>query len=142
MLKCQSTIYRLFIVLCWLWNIYEGAELPSVYFITNTKHYKTYLALSQLFPVLLTHRPHIVKYTYYVVFCCISSRSIAMGAFRGDKWIYQQHFFHSLQNNLGNISLISRYRCICRSVPTVCAFNSDTQTVENRSDHRIYLCVV
>ena len=31
-------MYRLFNVLCWLWNIYEGAELPSVYFITNTKH--------------------------------------------------------------------------------------------------------
>ena len=30
-------MYRLFNVLCWLWNIYEGAELPSVCFITNTK---------------------------------------------------------------------------------------------------------
>ena len=44
-------MYRLFNVLCWLWNIYEGAELPSVYFITNTKHCITYLALTQLFPV-------------------------------------------------------------------------------------------
>ena len=60
--------YRLFNVLCWLWNIYEGAELLSVYFITNTKHCLTYLALTQLFPVLLTHLPHIVKYTFYVVF--------------------------------------------------------------------------
>ena len=42
--------YRLFNVLCWLWNIYEGAPLPSVYFITNTKHCITYLALTQLFP--------------------------------------------------------------------------------------------
>ena len=47
--------YRLFNVLCWLWNIYEGAELPSVYFITNTKHCITYLALAQLFPVLISH---------------------------------------------------------------------------------------
>ena len=47
--------YRLFNVLCWLWNIYEGAELPSVYFITNTKHCITYLALTQLFPVLVPH---------------------------------------------------------------------------------------
>ena len=23
-------MYRLFNVLCWLWNIYEGTELPSV----------------------------------------------------------------------------------------------------------------
>ena len=30
-------MYRLFNVLCWLWYIYEGAVLPSVYFITNTK---------------------------------------------------------------------------------------------------------
>ena len=48
-------MYRLFNVLCWLWNIYEGAELPSVYFITNTKHCITYLALTQLFPVLVSH---------------------------------------------------------------------------------------
>ena len=47
--------YRLFNVLCWLWNIYEGAELPSVYFITNTKHCITYLAMTQLFPVLVSH---------------------------------------------------------------------------------------
>ena len=48
-------MYRLFNVLCWLWNKYEGAELPSVYFITNTKHCITYLALTQLFPVLVSH---------------------------------------------------------------------------------------
>ena len=34
---CQFDTYRLFNVLCWLWNIYEGVELPSVYFINNTK---------------------------------------------------------------------------------------------------------
>ena len=50
-----DTMYRLFNVLRWLWNIYEGAELPSVYFITNTKHCITYLALTQLFPVLVSH---------------------------------------------------------------------------------------
>ena len=38
-------MYKLFDVLCWLWNIYEGVELRSVYFITNTKHCITYLAL-------------------------------------------------------------------------------------------------
>ena len=48
-------MYRLFNVLCWLWNIYEGAELPGVYFINNTKHCITYLALTQLFPVLISH---------------------------------------------------------------------------------------
>ena len=44
-------MYKLFNVLCWLFNIYEGVELPSVYFITNTKYCITYLALTQLFPV-------------------------------------------------------------------------------------------
>ena len=48
-------MYRLFNVLCWLWNIYEGAELPSVYFITNTKHCITYLALTKVFPVFGSH---------------------------------------------------------------------------------------
>ena len=61
-------MYRLFNVLCWLWNIYEGAKLQSVYFINNTKHCITYLALIQLFPVLLTGRFQIVKYTHYVAF--------------------------------------------------------------------------
>ena len=50
-------------------------KLPSqhsMFFIMNTKHCITYLALTQLFPVLLTHRPHI----YYVVFSWISFRSM------------------------------------------------------------------
>ena len=59
-----SDMYRLFNVLRWLWNIYEGSKLPSVYFITSTKHCITYLALTQLFPVLLTRRFHILKYVY------------------------------------------------------------------------------
>ena len=36
--KAKNNRYRLYNVLCWLWNIYEGAELLSVYFIINTKH--------------------------------------------------------------------------------------------------------
>ena len=56
--------YRLFNVLCWLWNKYEGAELPSVYFITNTKHCITYLAQTQLFPVLVSHPE---MYTLYSI---------------------------------------------------------------------------
>ena len=40
---------------CVGYGIYEGAELPSVYFITNTKYCITYLALTQLFPVLVSH---------------------------------------------------------------------------------------
>ena len=84
--------HRLFNVLFWLWNIYEGAELPSVYFITNTKHYITYLNLTQLFLVLLTRRLRIVKYTYYVVCCCILFC-------QGCVQIYKQHFSSALQNN-------------------------------------------
>ena len=59
--------YRLFNVLCWLWKIYEGV-VSSVYFIINTKHCITDLALTQLFPVLVTSRFHIVKYPHYVAF--------------------------------------------------------------------------
>ena len=53
--------YMLFNVLCCLWNIYKGAKFPSVYFITSTEHCITLLALTQLFPVLLTSRFHVVK---------------------------------------------------------------------------------
>ena len=90
-------MYRLFSVLCWLWNIYEGAELPSVYFITNTKHCIPYLALTQLFPVLLTHRLHIVKYTYYVVFCCISFIGVCRFVFsHGRVQMEQMDFISSI----------------------------------------------
>ena len=50
--------YRLYYVLNWSQNIFERANLPSLYFITNTKHSITYLALTQLFPVLLTALSH------------------------------------------------------------------------------------
>ena len=60
--------YRLFNVLCWLWNIYEGAELPSVYFITNTKHCITYLALTQLFPALVS-RPEMYTLCSVLLHC-------------------------------------------------------------------------
>ena len=114
MLKCQSTMYRLFIVLCWLWNIYEGAELLSVYSITNTKHCKTYLAMTQLFPVLLTHRPHIMKISILCSILLHFIKEYSDGRVqRGQMDLSAAFFFHSLQNNLGNISLITHYRCIC-----------------------------
>ena len=67
--------YRLFNVLCWLWNIYEGAELPSVYFITNTKHCITYLALTQLFPVLISH-PEMYTLCSFLLHCVYGSHFI------------------------------------------------------------------
>ena len=48
-------MHRLFNVLCWLWNIYDRAKLPRVYFITSTKHCMPYLALTQVFPVQVSH---------------------------------------------------------------------------------------
>ena len=30
-------VYRLFNILFWFWNIYEGAKVPSVYFIISAK---------------------------------------------------------------------------------------------------------
>ena len=99
-------LYRLFNVLCWLWHIFEGAKLPSVYFITSTKHY---LALTQLFHVLLTSRFHIVKYTHCVAlpaFCCISFRSLiviscfVMDAFTWDKLILLAAFVRFYKKNI------------------------------------------
>ena len=60
----------------------------NVYFITTTKHYISYLSLTQPFPVLLTSRFHIVKYTHYVAFHLVVCHFfLAMGAFSSDKWI-------------------------------------------------------
>ena len=78
-----TNTYRLFNVLCWLWNIYEGAELPSVYFITNTKHCITYLALTQPFPMLVSHPE---MYTLCSVLLHFIS-FIALDAFTLDKLI-------------------------------------------------------
>ena len=81
-------MYSLFNVLCLLCNIYEGAQLPSVYFITNTKHCITYLALTHLFSVLISHPE---MYTlcsvllHYVQESLISF--LAIDAFTWDKWI-------------------------------------------------------
>ena len=47
-----------------------GMYTSSRDFITNTKHCITYLALTQLFPVLVTSWFHSLIYTC-VAFCCI-----------------------------------------------------------------------
>ena len=67
--------------------------LPRIYSITNTKHCITYLALTQLFPLLLTIRFHIMKYTQYVAFGCVSFRSLS---FTWDKWILLAAFLLDL----------------------------------------------
>ena len=47
------------------------------------------------------------------------------------------------QNYLGSkFSIITRYRCIGWSVPTVCAFYIDSQTVETLRSACIYACAV
>ena len=51
--------------------------------------------------------------------------------------IFVRFFF---QNYLGSISLITRYRCICWSVPTVCVFYPDSQTVETLRSACIFMC--
>ena len=102
-------MYRLFNVLCRLWNIYEGAELPSVYFITNTKHYITYLALIHMFPVFVSHPEMYILCSislHYVEESLISF--LAMDAFRWAKWILLAAFLLDFQNYLGSISLITR----------------------------------
>ena len=77
-----------------------------------------YLALTQLFPVLLISRLHIVKYTHFVAFCYISFRSmvflfLAMDAFTWDEWNFSAALlFDFFCIFFGNISLITFYRCI------------------------------
>ena len=84
----DSFKYRLFNVLGWLWNIYEGAELPSVYFITNTKHCITYLALAQLFPVLVSHPEMYTVCSILLHFVYESLISfLALDVFTWDNWI-------------------------------------------------------
>ena len=83
-------------VLYWLRNIYEGAELPSLYFIIVTKHSRTYLALTKLIPVLLTHLFQILNYTHCVAIWCILFQSLF-------RWhsikvtLHPQAFFHGCQ---------------------------------------------
>ena len=91
----RSTSYMCigYSMFCVGYGIYEGAELPSVYFITNTKHCITYLALPKLFPVLLAHMPHIVKYfaAFHLGVChFVFSHG---RAFRWNKWILLAAFF-------------------------------------------------
>ena len=92
-LICLYLMYRLFFVLCWLWDMYKRAELLSVYFITIIKHSITYLALTQLFPVccwqarfksgniqIMLHFAAVISY-------------LAMDASTWDKWILLEALF-------------------------------------------------
>ena len=87
-MNITKNTYRLYNVLCWLWNIYEGAELPSVYSITNTKHCITYLALTQLFPVLISH-PEMYKLCSILLHFVLESiiSFLALDAFTWVIWI-------------------------------------------------------
>ena len=91
-------------------KIYEGAELPSVYFITNTKHCKTYLALAQLFPVLVSHPK---MYTLYSILLHYVKEPVIFSS-HGYVRMGQMDFISSIffQNYQESISLITRYRCI------------------------------
>ena len=106
--------YRLFNVLCWLWNIYEGAKLPSVYFITNTKHCITYLALTQLFPVLISHPEMYTLCSILLHFVKESLISfLALDAFTWDNWILLAAFLLDFFPKLSGKHFIDHtYRCI------------------------------
>ena len=114
----------------------------------NTIHCITYLALTQLFPVLVTSRFHIMKYTHYVAFCCISFKSLDFLFSHECVHMGQMDFISSIfvrllfffQIYLGIISLIRRYRCVVWSVPTVCAFYPESQTVETLRSACILMC--
>ena len=105
----------------------RGSETPECIFHNQHIHCITYLALTQLFPVLLTSRFQIVKYTHYVAFCCISFRSLS---FLAQPWMrphgtnrsYKQHFClilfsklswkHFADHTLQMHTLISTH-CLC-----------------------------
>ena len=125
--KSIHKMYRLFNVLCWLWNIYERAKLLSVYLITNITVYDLYrpdLAVS----CVLTSWFQIVKYTHYVAFCCISIRSLSflflyMDVVTWDKWILLvafllDFFFKIIWESLITDQTLQVYRlisadCLC-----------------------------
>ena len=63
-------------------------SLKLVYYLhlqADNPWYNCYLALTQLFPVLLTSRFYMVKYTHYEGFCCISFRSLS---FLASPWMH------------------------------------------------------
>ena len=55
----------------------RGNEAPKCIFHNQLKTLYNLLTVTQLFPVLLTSRFHIVKYTHYVAFCCISFKILS-----------------------------------------------------------------
>ena len=86
---------------------------------TDNPCYSYYLAFTQLCPVLLTSSLHIVKDAHYVAFCCIylgvrnfclSNDCVHVGLMDFISSIFFQIFY--VRNSLGNISLITGYRCI------------------------------
>ena len=107
--------YRLFNVLCWLWNIYEGAELPSVYFITNTKYCINYLAQTQLFPVLVSHPE---MYTHYMHFAALRLGVFHFffshgGVHMGQMDFISSIFFPKLSGKNFVDHTLQMYRCLC-----------------------------
>ena len=59
------------------------------------KHCITYLALTQLFPVLLARMPHIVKYTYNVLFAAFHLGVCRFGFSHGRVQMGQMDFISS-----------------------------------------------
>ena len=126
-------MYR-FNVLCWLWNIYEGAELPSVYFKTNTKHCITYLALTQLFPVLVSHPEmytlcsillHFVeKSHFFFIHGCVHMGQMDFISSIFVRFIFQNYLGRISLNMLQMYILISPH-CLCILSPI--SNSGDTQ---------------
>ena len=78
---------------CVGYGIYTS-PLPSVYFITNTKYCIYYLALTQLFLLLVSHLEMYTLCSILLQFVQWSLISVlAMDAFTWDKWILLAAFF-------------------------------------------------
>ena len=79
---------------------------------------------------------HFAAFRLWVSHFFFSPWCVHMGQMDLISSIFVRFFF---QNYLGSISLITRYRCISWSVPTVCAFYPDSQTVETLRSACIFM---
>ena len=137
-------MYRLFNVLCWFMEYIRGSGAPECIFSNKHKHCMTYLALIQLFPVLVSHPEMYTLCSILLLFCLgvshffFSHGYLHMGQMDFISSIFVRLFF---QNYLGSISLITRYRCIGWSIPL---FVHSTLILKQwrHWDQHVYSCAI
>ena len=116
----------------------------SVYFITNTKHCITYLALPQLFSVLIIHPEMYTLFSILLHFVWESLISIlAMDAFTWDKWIslaaFLLDFFSKLSGKHFIYHTLQTYMLIS---PQLFVHSTMILKQWRHLDQRVYLCTI